>query len=85
MANRNLELIPLYEWGMFTEPRPSVIAGPCSAESLEQMMETAKGYQCFPSGNMEAEDTSGMLRGCWIGRVEVDAEGKEGIRIEDCD
>ena len=45
MANKNLELIPLYEWGMFTEPRPSVIAGPCSAESEEQVMTTAEGLK----------------------------------------
>ena len=45
MANRNLDLIPLYDWGMFTEPRPSVIAGPCSAETQEQVMETAKGLK----------------------------------------
>ena len=45
MTNRNLDLIPLYDWGMFTEPRPSVIAGPCSAESQEQVMETAKGLK----------------------------------------
>ena len=45
MANKKLDLIPLYEWGMFTEPRPSVVAGPCSAESEEQVMETAKGLR----------------------------------------
>lgn len=42
---RELELIPLYEWGMFTEPRPSVVAGPCSAETEEQVMETARGLR----------------------------------------
>ena len=45
MADRKLELVPLYDWGMFTEPRPSVIAGPCSAETREQVMETAKGLK----------------------------------------
>ena len=45
MANRNLDIVPLYEWGMFTEPRPSVVAGPCSAETEEQGMETAKGLK----------------------------------------
>ncbi len=45
MANKKLDIIPLYEWGMFTEPRPSVIAGPCSAETEEQVMETAKGLK----------------------------------------
>lgn len=45
MANQNIDLIPLYDWGMFTEPRPSVVAGPCSAETEEQVMETAKGLR----------------------------------------
>ena len=45
MANKKLDIIPLYEWGMFTEPRPSVISGPCSAETEEQVMETAKGLK----------------------------------------
>ena len=45
MADRKLELVPLYDWGMFTEPRPSVIAGPCSAETKKQVMETAKGLK----------------------------------------
>lgn len=45
MADKKLEIIPMYEWGMFTEPRPSVVAGPCSAESEEQIMETAKGLK----------------------------------------
>ena len=38
-----LELVPVGEWGFFTLPRPMVIAGPCSAESEEQVMETARG------------------------------------------
>ena len=45
MENKRFDIVPLYEWGMFTEPRPSVVAGPCSAESLEQVMETAKGLK----------------------------------------
>ena len=45
MASRKLDLIPLYDWGMFTEPRPSVVAGPCSAESEEQVLETARGLK----------------------------------------
>ena len=45
MASKKLELVSLYEWGMFTEPRPSVVAGPCSAETEEQVMETAKGLR----------------------------------------
>ena len=45
MADKRLDIVPLYEWGMFTEPRPSVVAGPCSAETEEQVMETAKGLK----------------------------------------
>ena len=45
MASKKLELVSLYEWGMFTEPRPSVVAGPCSAETEEQVIETAKGLK----------------------------------------
>ena len=45
MADKKLEVIPMYEWGMFTEPKPGVVAGPCSAESEEQVMETAKGLK----------------------------------------
>ena len=40
-----LDLVPLYDWGMFTEPRPSVVAGPCSAETEEQIMKTAEGLK----------------------------------------
>ena len=45
MGNKKLDIAPLKEWGMFTDPRPSVLAGPCSAESEEQVMETAKGLK----------------------------------------
>ena len=38
-----LDIIPGTEWGFFTLPRPMVIAGPCSAETEEQVMTTAKG------------------------------------------
>jgi len=40
---KTLDIIPVNEWGFFTLPRPMVIAGPCSAESEEQVLETARG------------------------------------------
>ena len=40
---KSLDLVPVTEWGFFTLPRPMVIAGPCSAESEGQVMETARG------------------------------------------
>jgi len=42
-----LDIVPVSEWGFFTLPRPMVIAGPCSAESEEQVMETALGLRKF--------------------------------------
>ena len=42
-----LDIIPATEWGFFTLPRPMCIAGPCSAETEEQVMETAKGLDAF--------------------------------------
>ena len=42
-----LDIIPGTEWGFFTLPRPMCIAGPCSAESEEQVMETARGLAAF--------------------------------------
>ncbi len=42
-----LDIIPGNEWGFFTLPRPMCIAGPCSAETEEQVMETAKGLNEF--------------------------------------
>lgn len=42
---KTLDTIPVWDWGFFTEPKPCVIAGPCSAESEEQVMETAKGLK----------------------------------------
>lgn len=41
----NLELVPVSEWGFFTLPKPMIIAGPCSAESPEQVMDTAEGLK----------------------------------------
>ena len=40
------EIVPLNDWGFFhLPPRPCVVAGPCSAESEEQVMETARGLK----------------------------------------
>ncbi|MGM9735418.1 MAG: chorismate mutase [Candidatus Cryptobacteroides sp.] len=68
MANKKLELVPLYEWGMFTEPRPSVIAGPCSAESEEQVLTTAAqlkdmGINVFRAGIWKPRTHPGCFEG----------------------
>lgn len=80
MADKNLEIIPLYEWGMFMEPRPSVVAGPCSAETEEQVMETARGLKemgvnVFRAGIWKPRTHPGCFEGIgveglgWLQRV----------------
>lgn len=71
MANKKLELVPLYEWGMFTEPRPSVIAGPCSAETEEQVMQTASqlkdiGINVFRAGIWKPRTHPGSFEGIGV-------------------
>ncbi|MCR5003107.1 MAG: bifunctional 3-deoxy-7-phosphoheptulonate synthase/chorismate mutase type II [Bacteroidales bacterium] len=76
-----LELIPVKEWGLFTEdPKPYVIAGPCSAETEEQVLETARGLRAFGinvyragiwkprthPGNFEGIGTDGLA---WLQKV----------------
>ena len=42
------ETVPLNDWGFFhLPPRPCVVAGPCSAESEEQVIETARGLKAI--------------------------------------
>lgn len=38
---RKFDVVPPAEWGIFPDGRPMVIAGPCSAESEEQVLRTA--------------------------------------------
>lgn len=45
--SHTLDIVPCSEWGFFTLPRPMCIAGPCSAESEQQVMETARGLAAF--------------------------------------
>ena len=81
MADKKLEIIPMYEWGLFTEPKPSVVAGPCSAESEEQVMETAKGLKemginVFRAGIWKPRTHPGCFEGVgavglkWLQRVQ---------------
>ncbi|MCM1176646.1 MAG: bifunctional 3-deoxy-7-phosphoheptulonate synthase/chorismate mutase type II [Bacteroidales bacterium] len=58
---KRLDIAPISEWGMFKEPRPCVIAGPCSAESEEQVMETA--------GQLKAAGLNVFRAGIWKPRT----------------
>lgn len=67
MADK-LDLIPVSEWGVFTQFHPMVIAGPCSAESEEQVLETARqlaaaGIKVFRAGIWKPRTHPGCFEG----------------------
>lgn len=51
---RKLDLLPVGEWGIFPERRPMVIAGPCSAETEKQVIETAEELRKLDVGVFRA-------------------------------
>ena len=77
---KNLEIMPVGRWGLFPDGLPLMIAGPCSAESEVQIMETARrlkalGINVFRAGiwkprthpnTFEGVGTKGLK---WLQRV----------------
>lgn len=79
MENR-LDTAPLSEWGLFPGTPPFIIAGPCSAESEEQTLETARrladvGIKVFRAGIWKPRTHPGSFEGAgsaglaWMQRV----------------
>ncbi len=77
---RKLEIVPLSQWNLFPEGQPRVIAGPCSAESEIQVMETARrikslGVDVFRAGIWKPRTHPGTFEGVgtpglkWMQRV----------------
>ena len=77
---KTLDIVPVGEWGFFTLPRPMVIAGPCSAESEEQVLLTARdlaarGVHVFRAGIWKPRTHPGSFEGVgtpglkWLKRV----------------
>lgn len=68
----SIDLVSLEEWGFFKlPPRPCVIAGPCSAESEEQVMETARelkemGINVFRAGVWKPRTHPGCFEGVGV-------------------
>ena len=88
MAVNSFEIIPMNEWGLFTDPKPSVVAGPCSAESEEQVLETAKhlketGINVYRAGIWKPRTHPGSFEGvgaeglAWMQR----AKKEYGLKI----
>ena len=72
---RKLDLIPVGEWGIFSGRRPMVIAGPCSAETEKQTLETA--------GKLRALGITVYRAGLWKPRTHpntFEGVGSAGLR-----
>ena len=71
MTNK-LDIAPIGEWGFFRlPPRPCVIAGPCSAESLEQVLQTAAqlrefGINMYRAGIWKPRTHPGSFEGAGV-------------------
>lgn len=78
--NHIFDLVPLDSWGLFPAGRPCIIAGPCSAESEEQVMAAAgelasAGVKMFRAGIWKPRTRPGNFEGVgerglkWLSRV----------------
>ena len=68
MENLNAGLLPIEKWGLKKTDRPLVIAGPCSAETEEQVLETARqisanGINIFRAGIWKPRTRPGNFEG----------------------
>lgn len=68
MTTTKLDLIKASEWGLFSDmKKPVIIAGPCSAESEQQVFETAKalkeaGVEVLRAGIWKPRTRPGSLK-----------------------
>ena len=83
-----LDIVSFREWGLFQFPRPFLIAGPCSAESEEQLLATARGLRAmglnvFRAGVWKPRTHPGSFEGAgvpalkWLRRVKEET----GLKI----
>ena len=84
-----LDIIPGTEWGFFTLPRPMCIAGPCSAETEEQVMETARGLSefgihVFRAGIWKPRTHPGSFEGVGVTGLKWLNKVKETYRMKVC-
>ena len=78
MMREGLEVVPVEKWGLFPAGKPWVIAGPCSAESEEQLMSVARALS---APEAETGPAVGVLRaGLWKQRTHPG--GFEGVGVE---
>ena len=88
MANK-LDLIPVSQWGLFTHLHPMVIAGPCAAESRQQVLETAEklaevGIHVMRAGIWKPRTHPGCFEGPGAVGLRWLQEAKETFGLKVC-
>ena len=68
MTKRKLDILPLEEWALFEKRPLKVIAGPCGAETCEQVLRTASslsqiGVNLFRAGLWKPRTYPGSFEG----------------------
>lgn len=86
---KNLDIIPLSEWGFFTLPRPCVIAGPCSAENEQQVMDTAAqlrevGINVYRAGIWKPRTHPGCFEGAGVEGLKWMQKAKKEYGLKIC-
>ena len=84
-----LDTVPVWDWGFFTEPKPCVIAGPCSAESEEQLMRTAaglkeQGIHMFRAGIWKPRTHPGCFEGVGVPGLKWMQKVKQELGMKIC-
>ena len=85
---RQLDIIPVSEWGFFDESIPPiVVAGPCSAESELQVMTTARelhdfGIHVFRAGIWKPRTHPGCFEGIGSPGLKWLQRGKGGLGMK---
>ena len=93
MTTTKLDLIKASEWGLFSDmKKPVIIAGPCSAESEQQVFETAKalkeaGVEVLRAGIWTPRTRPGSFEGVgseglhWMQRVQKELGMKVSTEV----
>lgn len=88
MTIRKLDILPLNEWALFDERPLKVIAGPCSAETREQVLLTAaqlqeRGVGVYRAGLWKPRTYPGCFEGVGVEGLEwlCEARSRYGVRI----
>jgi len=84
---------PFKDWGIETKERPLIIAGPCSAETEEQVFETAKelkqqNIEIFRAGIWKPRTRPNSFEGvgsiglAWLKRVQKELGMKVSTEVD---